>query len=128
LFSPPVVWLHIDLSNTVGIWDDVVVNGTGTLDMDEFKSGLENLGIRLGNGVVQDSFGDLDKGGTGEIHFEDFQAWWAANENRMRATAHEHTVNDSVRDTQKRVSNVEAAVGNLQSDMAKLLSVLRSRR
>jgi hypothetical protein len=63
LFSPPVVWLHIDLSNTVGIWDDVDVNGTGTLDMDEFKSGLENLGIRLGNGVVQDSFGDLDKGG-----------------------------------------------------------------
>jgi hypothetical protein len=105
----------------------VDADGSGTLSLEEFKVGMENLGIRLNQGLLQDSFGGLDKGGTGEIHFEDFQAWWAANENMMRATSHDQTVNDTMRETQRRVTTVEQAVGSLQEDMAKLLLALRSK-
>ena len=102
-------------------------DGNGTLSLDEFKVGLESLGIRINQGLIADSFDSLVRGGTGEIHFDDFQAWWAKNENRMRASAHDLTVNESMRDTQRRVSAVEESVGQLQDDMAKLLSILRSK-
>lgn len=100
---------------------------TGTLTLEEFKIGLENLGIQLNRGNLQDSFGSLDKGETGEIHFEDFLAWWGKNENRLRASTHDQNVNESVRDTQRRVATVEEAVEGLQSDMAVLLSILRDK-
>lgn len=103
------------------------VDSSGTLTLEEFRAGMESLGIQLNQGLLQDSFGSLDKGGTGEIHFEDFQGWWAANENRMRATSHDQTFNDTVRETSRRVATVEQAVGSLQEDMAKLLSALRNK-
>lgn len=103
------------------------VDGNGTLDPDEFLTGLASLGIILAPGLIHDAFESLDKGGTGEIHFEDFQAWWVVNENKLRASHHDETVSDSVRDTQRRVANVEETVTSLQEDMDQLLTLLRKR-
>jgi hypothetical protein len=118
----------VHLCSRSGIWDEVDVDKSGTLSADEFLTGLATLGIILAPALIHDAFESLDKGGTGEIHFEDFQAWWIENENKMRASHHDETVSDSVRDTQRRVANVESSVDSLQEDMDKLLTLLRDKR
>lgn len=128
-FSTVPCWLCADSGIAVlqlGVWDDMV-DDSGAVSLEEFKRGLENLGIRVNQGMLSDFFESLDQSGTGKIHFEDFEAWWLKNENTMRATTHNHTATDSIRETQRRVTTVEKAVGELQEDMAKLLSALRTK-
>jgi len=47
-------------------------NGSNTLDRDDLKNGLEEYGVQLSSGELDQLFRYFDRAGTGSITFDEF--------------------------------------------------------
>jgi len=54
------------------IFDEIDVNNDDTLDMHEFRQGLDKLGIKLADSAIEQEFQSIDADGSGEVEFGEF--------------------------------------------------------
>eukprot|EP01043_Picozoa_sp_COSAG02_P072617 COSAG02_NODE_13760_length_1353_cov_1.375598_2_plen_117_part_00 len=100
------------------------LNENKLCDFQEFAGVLSSLGLRMTDVHLRKAFAECDVKRRGEVDFNEFLIWWGENENKLRAAHHDESVADIARDTQTRLSNVEAAVTQLQRDLQEALELV----
>ena len=60
------------------MFDTIDDDGSGTLELDEFKLLVKSLGLDMRPDQVEASFNDMDEDGGGSIDFEEFQTFYFA--------------------------------------------------
>ena len=63
------------------MFDDIDTDGGGSLDKAETSALFKKLQIALTDEQYEQVFGELDRGGDGDVSFEEFQRWWFLKKN-----------------------------------------------
>jgi len=63
------------------MFDDIDTDGGGSLDKAETSALFKKLQIALTDDQYDQVFGELDRGNSGDISFEEFQRWWFLKKN-----------------------------------------------
>ena len=58
----------------------VDVDGSGEIDAGELRGLAKMLGMRMSDKDIQQAMGEMDEDGSGEVDFEEFAAWWTAQQ------------------------------------------------
>ena len=58
------------------VWKSVDVDGGGTLDRYELRQVLKKMGKTLTEEQLDKTMRQVDEDGSGEVEFEEFEAWW----------------------------------------------------
>ena len=59
------------------IFEDIDTGDDRRIDIDEFKAGLDRVGLSLNDDEAQSEFAAMDKNDGGQILFDEFCAWLA---------------------------------------------------
>ena len=64
------------------LFDEIDVDGGGTLDRAEIKQLTKRLGNRLSEKQLHEAMMEMDADGSGEVAFDEFVAWWKGYQDR----------------------------------------------
>jgi Ca2+-binding EF-hand superfamily protein len=67
------------------VWRAVDENGDGTLDREEVRLAMEEMGTALSDKKFEKAYAAMDRDGSGSIEFGEFRRWWQKQKARDQA-------------------------------------------
>lgn len=72
-YAPPP---RYDMTDIRKAFQDFDQDGNGKIDLVEFRTLVENLGMKLDRAEAEQLFDSIDEDETGLIDFEEFEVWY----------------------------------------------------